>query len=143
MRCAVRLETRQVRERDYPYTGESLLLVKRVVNFARSLENSDIEKFIALCLDSQGVLNCIMVQPGTIKQATVFPREIIKHCILSNSCAVVLVHNHPSGNTLPSTADVKLTKTISEACKIMDITLHDHVIVATGRYYSFCENGML
>ena len=90
------------RERTFPYSGADLSGTKQVVEFARSLQDSDVEKFLVLYLNARNKLNCISVQMGTVNQAVVYPREIVKHCILSNACAVILVHNHPSGHVRPS-----------------------------------------
>jgi DNA repair protein RadC len=80
---------------------------------------------------------------GTVNQAVVYPREIVKHCILSNACAVILVHNHPSGHVRPSEQDIRLTRSLSEVCRILDIQLHDHIIMGNGNHYSFREDGMI
>lgn len=143
MRYAVRLDTKLIREKDFPYSGADLSGTKQVVEFARSLQDSDVEKFLVLYLNARNKLNCISVQMGTVNQAVVYPREIVKHCILSNACAVILVHNHPSGHVRPSDADIRLTRSLSEVCRILDIQLHDHIIMGNGNHYSFREDGMI
>lgn len=143
MRYAVRLDTKLIREKDFPYSGADLSGTKQVVEFARSLQDSDVEKFLVLYLNARNMLNCISVQMGTVNQAVVYPREIVKHCILSNACAVILVHNHPSGHVRPSEQDIRLTRSLSEVCRILDIQLHDHIIMGNGNHYSFREDGMI
>lgn len=143
MRYAVRLDTKLIREKDFPYSGADLSGTKQVVEFARSLQDSDVEKFLVLYLNARNKLNCISVQMGTVNQAVVYPREIVKHCILSNACAVILVHNHPSGHVRPSEQDIRLTRSLSEVCRIIDIQLHDHIIMGNGNHYSFREDGMI
>ena len=143
MRYAVRLDTKLIREKDFPYSGADLSGTKQVVEFARSLQDSDVEKFLVLYLNARNKLNCISVQLGTVNQAVVYPREIVKHCILSNACAVILVHNHPSGHVRPSEQDIRLTRSLSEVCRILDIQLHDHIIMGNGNHYSFREDGMI
>ena len=143
MRYAVRLDTKLIREKDFPYYGADLSGTKQVVEFARSLQDSDVEKFLVLYLNARNKLNCISVQLGTVNQAVVYPREIVKHCILSNACAVILVHNHPSGHVRPSEQDIRLTRSLSEVCRILDIQLHDHIIMGNGNHYSFREDGMI
>jgi DNA repair protein RadC len=143
MRYAVRLDTKLIREKDFPYSGADLSGTKQVVEFARSLQDSDVEKFPVLYLNARNKLNCISVQMGTVNQAVVYPREIVKHCILSNACAVILVHNHPSGHVRPSEQDIRLTRSLSEVCRILDIQLHDHIIMGNGNHYSFREDGMI
>ena len=143
MRYAVRLDTKLIREKDFPYSGADLSGTKQVVEFARSLQDSDVEKFLVLYLNARNKLNCISVQMGTVNQAVVYPREIVKHCILSNACAVILVHNHPSGHVRPSEQDIRLTRSLSEVCRILDIQPHDHIIMGNGNHYSFREDGMI
>ena len=143
MRYAVRLDTKLIREKDFPYSGADLSGTKQVVEFARSLQDSDVEKFLVLYLNARNKLNCISVQMGTVNQAVVYPREIVKHCILSNACAVILIHNHPSGHVRPSEQDIRLTRSLSEVCRILDIQLHDHIIMGNGNHYSFREDGMI
>lgn len=143
MKYAVRLDTKLVREKDFPYTGADLSGTRQVIDFARSLQDSDVEKFLVLYLNARNKLNCISVQMGTVNQAVVYPREIVKHCILSNACAVILVHNHPSGHVRPSDADIRLTRSISEVCRILDIQVHDHIIIGASASYSFREEGIL
>ena len=102
---AVRLETKQVRETDFPYNGQSLSCTNEVLAFVNSLQDSDVEKFLVLHLNSQNVLNCIQVIIGTLNMAVVYPREVIKHAILSNSCSIIQIHNHPSGKERPSESE--------------------------------------
>ena len=143
MKYAVRIETKQVREKDFPYNGADLSGTKQVVEFARSLQDADVEKFLVLYLNARNKLNCISVQMGTVCQAVVYPREIVKHCILSNASAVVLIHNHPSGYVRPSDADIRLTRSLSDVCKVLDIVLHDHIIVGHESSFSFREEGLM
>ena len=69
MRYAVRLDTKLIREKDFPYSGADLSGTKQVVEFARSLQDSDVEKFLVLYLNARNKLNCISVQMGTVNQA--------------------------------------------------------------------------
>jgi DNA repair protein RadC len=145
-RYAIKLETKQVREEDFPYNGQSLSCTNEVLAFANSLQDSDVEKFLVLHLNAQNILNCIQVVIGTVNQAVVYPREVIKHAILSNSSAMILIHNHPSGKETPSESDIRLTKLIVDACKPLDISVHDHIIIGNlkhSQFYSFRENGMM
>jgi len=76
---------------------------------------------LILYLDAQNKLTCMQVITGTVNQAVVFPREVIKHAILSGACAIIMVHNHPSGNIKPSDSDIRITNTIKDVCKSLDI----------------------
>ena len=79
---------------------------------------------------------------GTVTQAVIFPREIVKVALLKNAASVIIGHNHPSGQTRPSTDDQEITKKIKRACELVDIPLLDHVIVGDG-YFSFADQNIL
>jgi DNA repair protein RadC len=80
---------------------------------------------------------------GTIDQTPVYPREIIKRILVHEAGAIILVHNHPSGSAKPSTSDIELTVQIVNACKTVNVSVHDHVIIGRGEYYSFKTNMLL
>ena len=80
---------------------------------------------------------------GTIDGAAVYPREVIKHAITHNAAAVILVHNHPSGDPEPSEADKRLTRRLKEALGLVDIRVLDHVVVGYEGYVSFAKRGIL
>lgn len=71
------------------------------------------------------------------------PRIILKQALLDGASKIIIAHNHPSGNTKPSDADVSITKKIKESAKLMDILLLDHIIITQKTYYSFADEGML
>jgi len=143
MKYAYSLKTTRVREPDFPYTGTKVTCTTDLLAFARSLQDSDIEKFLTLYLDAVNKIICVQVMLGTVNQAVIYPREIMKHAILSGACAIVLIHNHPSGEIRPSEQDIKLTKTIQECMKLLDISVHDHIIIGGERFYSFREEGII
>ena len=78
---------------------------------------------------------------GTIDHVPVYPREVIRAALLNDACALILCHNHPSGDPTPSQADLAMTRQIKDACDLMGITLHDHIIVGTGREHSMRSAG--
>jgi len=80
---------------------------------------------------------------GTINRAVIFPREIARHALKNNAAAVILVHNHPSGDPSPSESDLRTTKIIKNALNAVDITLHDHIIIAHDNYYSMRNHNVL
>lgn len=80
---------------------------------------------------------------GTLTQTAVYPREIVKLALQHNAAAVILYHNHPSGSLDPSGADRTLTDALRIALNFVDVKVLDHFIVASGRTYSFAENGIL
>ena len=85
------------------------------------------------------VINMNIVSVGTINSALVNPREIFKSSILSNACAIIAIHKHPSGNIMPSREDVNITKRLKMSGAILGIELLDHIIIGgtSGEMYSF------
>ena len=80
---------------------------------------------------------------GSLATSLVHPREIIKRALEENGAAIICGHNHPSGNNNPSQDDLQITKKIKTACKAVDLSLHDHVIVTGEGYYSFADHGII
>jgi len=102
------------------------------------------EKFCVIYLDAQNRMTDIeTIQEGIVNQAIVYPRKILENALKKKASAVILVHNHPSGHVKPSDADIRLTKTIQETAKILDIIVHDHVIIGENRFFSFREEGLI
>ena len=102
------------------------------------------EYFIVLYLDNKKYLIAKKVLfIGTINYSTVHPREIFKYAYLYSSSSIILVHNHPSGDVLPSKNDINLTKTLIEIGKLNNIPIIDHIIIGNNNYYSFYLEGML
>ncbi len=102
------------------------------------------EKFLALYLDTaHRVIHWEKVSLGTLDTSLVHPREVFHPAVERTAAAVVVVHNHPSGETNPSQEDVELTRRLLEAGRIMGIELLDHVIVSDEGFFSFKEGGLL
>ena len=80
---------------------------------------------------------------GTVDHAPVYPREIVKRALSLDASALILVHNHPSGDPTPSTADIEMTRHIVEAAKPFDLVIHDHVVVGREHTASFKALGLL
>lgn len=80
---------------------------------------------------------------GTIDCASIYPREVVKEALLQNASAVILAHNHPSGDPEPSRADITMTNRLSEALSLMDIRVLDHIVVGNQCCVSFAERGLL
>lgn len=96
------------------------------------------EQFRVLFLDRQNRLIADeKMQEGTIDHTPVYPREIIKKALELGSTAIILVHNHPSGDPTPSREDIEMTKKIMEAGKQLGVMLHDHLIISKGGHSSF------
>ena len=80
---------------------------------------------------------------GTIDGASVYPREVVKQALILNACAVILAHNHPSGQPEASEADRSITHRLQQALALVDVRVLDHFIIGKGRAYSFAERGLL
>lgn len=101
------------------------------------------EHFYVLIMSTKNHVNAIQeVSVGSLNAAVIHPREVFKAAILSNGAAIILVHNHPSGDPTPSPEDVALTKALVSAGKLLDIPVLDHVIMGD-RYKSMKEMGMI
>lgn len=96
------------------------------------------EQFRILFLDKKNALIIDEVQQtGTIDHTPVYPREVVKRALELSATAIILVHNHPSGDPTPSRADIEMTKLILETAKPLGITLHDHIIIGKDGHVSF------
>ena len=108
------------------------------------LQHEASEVFAILCLSTRhDVIAYHVVARGTLDTALVQPREVFKPAILANAAAVILSHNHPSGDPTPSPDDVELTTRLTQAGILIGIFVIDYVIVGDGRYLSFKEIGRL
>lgn len=116
-----------------------------VKDFLRArLGNLPHEVFAVVHLDAQNrVLDYVEMFRGTVSQTSVYPREVVRDALLRNSCALLLVHNHPSGATDPSRADEYLTQTLKQATALVDVRVLDHFIVAGGSVQSMAERGLV
>jgi DNA repair protein RadC len=117
-------------------------LVKRYLRLRLSGQRH--ESFVVLFLD---VKNRLIVDKelfrGTLTHTSVYPREVVREALACNAAAVMLAHNHPSGSPEPSDADLRMTKTLSQALALVDIRVLDHFVVAGPHVHSFAENGQL
>lgn len=89
------------------------------------------------------VLGYITISEGGLTEASVDIRLIMQAVLLSNATAMILVHNHPSGNLTPSRQDKELTKHVMDCARMMNIKVIDHIIISSESYYSFTENGLI
>lgn len=116
-----------------------------VKDFLRArLGNLPHEVFAVVHLDAQNrVVDYVEMFRGTVSQTSVYPREVVRDALLRNSCALLLVHNHPSGATDPSRADEYLTQTLKQAAALVDVRVLDHFIVAGSSVQSMAERGLV
>ncbi|MEO1767170.1 RadC family protein [Thiobacter aerophilum] len=102
------------------------------------------EVFAVLFLDAQNrVIAFEELFRGTLKETSVYPREVVKRALHHNAAAVILAHNHPSGVAEPSQADQALTRALKEALALVDVRVLDHFVVAAGGGVSFAQRGLL
>lgn len=105
------------------------------------------EHFSVILLDNQHrVLGFENIFRGTVDSASVYPREVVKTVLAHNAAAVILAHNHPSGNPEPSNADLTLTKRLKESLALIDVRVLDHIIVggcSKTQAVSFAERGLI
>lgn len=126
--------------RGTPFTSPSLVRDYLWVQMA-SYEH---EVFVALYLDNQHrLIACVELFRGTIDQAAVYPREVVKEALRHNASAVIFSHNHPSGDLDPSEADKKLTHRLVETMRAVEIRVLDHILVAGSETVSFAERGLM
>lgn len=111
---------------------------------AAAMARNTHEEFRVLFLDRKNNLIADEVQStGTIDHAPVYPREIVKRALELNATALILVHNHPSGDPTPSRADVEMTREIVKAAQALRICVHDHVVIGRGGHASFKALGLM
>ena len=104
--------------------------------------NKQQEHFYCVYLDnSKKIIKDKLLFIGTINYSTVHPREIFKEAYLLSASSIICIHNHPTGNVLPSKQDLELTKNLIEVGKLLGIQILDHIIIGKNNYYSFLENG--
>lgn len=115
-----------------------------VLPFISSIAKKRQECFMCLNMDGANrVLSHRVVTVGLVDQALVHPREVFCEAVKERAAKIIVAHNHPAGVLGPSPEDVRITKTLSEASRIIGIALVDHIIVTEEGYYSFREQGLL
>ncbi len=137
--AAHRLSQARIRHRQVLSSWDALLDYCRTAMAHRATE-----QFRVFYLDRKNTLIADEQQAqGTVDHVPVYPREIVKRALLLDASALILVHNHPSGDPTPSQADIAMTSRVAEAAEALGIVLHDHVIVGRSRDLSFRAEGLL
>jgi len=109
-----------------------------------TMAHRETEQFRILFLDRKNVLIADEEQAkGTVDHVPVYPREVVKRALELNASALILVHNHPSGDPTPSDADLSVTRQVQDACGALGLVLHDHLIIGKSRELSFRAKGYL
>ena len=113
-------------------------------HFGPLMEDLKKEVFRVALLDAQnGLLKDVVVSEGTLSASLVHPREVFKPAIVESAASLILLHNHPSGDPTPSKEDVRLTRQLAECAKLLDLRIHDHLIVGKGQFVSLAQRGIL
>jgi DNA repair protein RadC len=136
--AGLRLVRAELRER--PLLGSW----QKVLDYCTaSLAFGKIEEFHLLFLDRKNALIADeRQQHGTVDHTPVYPREVVKRALELGASALIMVHNHPSGDPTPSKADIETTREVAKAAALLGVTLHDHIIVGRGRHTSLKSLGL-
>jgi DNA repair protein RadC len=112
--------------------------------FHHEFRDSRKESFLTLLLDGKNrIIRRIQVSEGSLNQSIVHPREVFSPAVKESAAAIILVHNHPTGDPAPSSEDIAITRRLREAGDIMGIKVLDHIIIGDGEFVSFVERGLL
>lgn len=115
-----------------------------VVALLRHLENSEVERFVTLCLGAKNhVLGLVEVSVGTLDSCLAHPRDVFRPAIARNAAAVIVAHNHPSGDPEPSPQDVALTQRLVDAGNLVGISVIDHIIIGRNCHTSLKDRRLL
>ena len=135
-----------IKERTLPYAHAAHVLSPKEVYelITEYLQGTDREHFIAIFLDSRSaVIGMHTVSVGTLTESLVHLREVFKGAILANAASIIVAHNHPSGEPLPSEADLGVTTKLTESGRLLGIPLEDHVVIGPEGFTSFRQAGLL
>ena len=129
--------------RDWFHPGVQLSSSAEVASLFAHLKKEAREVFATIHLDSKNRVLCVeTVSVGSLNAAVVHPREVFKTALLYSAAAMILIHNHPSGDPTPSREDMELTKRLKEGGELLGIRVLDHVIIGDS-YHSFVDRGLL
>lgn len=110
----------------------------------QSMRNKKREQFKVLFLDAKNrVLGIETLFEGTLTASSVYPREVVRAALDHHAAALIFAHNHPSGDPQPSPEDTALTQRLVAACHLLDLTVHEHIIMGNGTYFSYADSGKL
>lgn len=136
-------ETLKVSEMSQEYADRRFTDPRQISDVFDFLRRESKEYFFTAHLDGKNRITCLdCVSVGSLNQSIVHPREVFKTALLSSAAAIILVHNHPTGDPSPSSEDISITKRLKEAGEIMGIRIIDHIIIGVD-YLSFVERGLM
>lgn len=142
LKAAMEVGKRYMQER--PTAGMIFSSSKQAQQFlAQELREHSTEVFACLFLDNHfRLITFEKLFFGTVNEASIYPREIVRRALSHNACNLILAHNHPSGNPAPSEADKEITQVIKQASRLVDIQVVDHVIIGNPANFSFVDAGI-
>jgi len=146
MRVMRPVYSREVIREDMPVYIETKRYTspQQVFEMFRDLILETKEHFLCIHLDGKNRIVCLdRVSVGSLNQSIVHAREVLKAALLSSAAAMLLVHNHPSGDPQPSSEDLNITRRLKEAGELIGIPVLDHIIIGDGQYVSFVERGLI
>jgi len=136
--CSLYLKQQAMEKSQITCTSELLNYCKTALGGLKD------EQFRVIYLNAQNrIIDDEIIQEGIVNQAVVYPRKVLENALRCKASAIILLHNHPSGHIRPSDADIRLTRTIQETAKALDILVHDHIIIGENRFFSFREEGII
>jgi len=113
-------------------------------HLASFFEKNERERFVVVYLSScNKVIKTEVISEGTISKAHIYARELLRKVLALNAAAIIISHNHPSGNPEPSREDIELTRTLKDLLKLMEVALLDHIIIAGDQYISLSDRGYI
>ncbi len=124
---------------DYKFDGPEAAVAKLL-----PYRKKKIEYFVILLVDNKNrLIGKRVISKGTVDQAPVFPREIVRYALIKQASGIILAHNHPGGDPYPSLRDRELTQRVKQTCVDLGIRVLDHIIVASEGHFSFQEHGYM
>ena len=136
--CALYLKQQAAEKPQITCTSELVNYCKAILGGMKD------EQFRVIYLNAQNrIIDDELIQEGIVNQAVVYPRKVLENALKRKASAIILLHNHPSGHIRPSDADIRLTRTIQDTAKVLDILVHDHIIIGENRFFSFREEGIM
>jgi DNA repair protein RadC len=144
--CLPLYSTRLVRETEFTYPTRFQVTEPReaATILQDYFRDKDREEFLIVLLDTANTVTGLsQISVGGLSSSVVEPRQIFKTAILANAAAIILAHQHPSGNPEPSREDIQITSQIAEAGEVMGIPVHDHLIITEADYTSLAERGVI
>ena len=141
------MKLQQVSEKRVEYQIDKINSPQKVYDLAKDILKLHLqseEQFYILCLNTKKQINAIhLVSQGDVNSSIVHPREVFKRALLSNATALILLHNHPTGDSHPSENDNQITKRLQNAGDIMGVRILDHLIICKNEFYSYKGDGKI